>query len=248
MIQINNLNYSYGQEEALKNINLTIPENSSYAVIGESGCGKTTLLYTLAGLLHYIEGEIIINDEVINGVRKETGIILQDSGLLPWKRVSENISLGLKARNIDKYNIKDIVNNTLRELNLLQHKNKYPNELSGGQKQRVAIARTLVMDIDTLLLDEVTSSLDAITKEKIQDLILKLYHENPMTIILVTHSIEEAVFLGQKIIVMEKGSIKKIINNPYFGDKDIRDKEEYYILCNEVRKWLYKGDNDESLK
>lgn len=246
MIQINNLNYSYGNERALTNINLSIPTNTTCAIIGESGCGKTTLLYTLAGLLHYRDGEIIINDEVISGVRKETGIILQDSGLLPWKSVWENISLGLKARNIDKYRVESIVDNALRELNLLQHKNKYPGELSGGQKQRVAIARTLVMDIDTLLLDEVTSSLDAITKEKIQDLILKLYRENPITLVIVTHSVEEAIFLGQKIVIMGNGKIKKTIDNPYFSDKDIRVKEDYYRLCNEVRKWLYKGDNDET--
>lgn len=242
MIRIENLSFSYGNETALKNINLDIEKNSTCAIIGPSGCGKTTLLYNIAGLLTPVKGQVKINGQILQGIRKETGIILQNSGLLPWKTVWGNIALGLEARKVDKKIVKERVNSVLKELDMEEYKRKFPEQLSGGQKQRVAIARTLVTDADVLLLDEASSALDAITKEQLQNLILKLYKKNPMTMVLITHSIEEAVFLGQKIVVMERERIKQVIDNPYFGDEEIRSKEDYYEICLEVRKWLYEGD------
>lgn len=246
MIHIKNLSFSYGNENILNNIDLTVAKNTTCAIIGPSGCGKTTLLYILAGLLSFNQGEVLINGKVQRGNRKKTGVILQDYGLLPWKKVWDNVALGLKVRNIDTLVLKDQVNNMLDYLNILHLKNKYPAQLSGGQKQRVAIARTLIINPDLLLLDEATSALDAMTKEHIQNLLLKIYKKKPTTILFVTHSIEEAVFLGQKIVIMEKSTIKKIIHNPYFGDEKIRTKMEYYKICLEVRKYLEEGAADEN--
>jgi NitT/TauT family transport system ATP-binding protein len=243
MIEIKNLCYNYGSEAALKNVNLNIEKNTTCAIIGPSGCGKTTLLYIMAGLLSNSGGSISINGEMLKGVRKETGIILQNTGLLPWKTVWDNIGLGLKARGFGKAEVNSKTSQILNELGMTEHKNKFPEQLSGGQNQRVAIARTLVIEPDVLLLDEASSALDAITKEHIQNLILSIYKKKPMTTVLVTHSIEEAVFLGQKIVVMERAAVKQIIDNPYFGDENIRSKPQYYSICHEVRKWLYKGDN-----
>ncbi|MCM0647756.1 ABC transporter ATP-binding protein [Clostridium swellfunianum] len=242
MIQIKNLSYSYGNETALKNINLNIYKNTTCAIIGPSGCGKTTLLYIIAGLLKSCDGNVEINETELKGVRKETGIILQNNGLLPWKTVWDNVVLGLKARGVHKTITAEKVDAILEELNIIEHKHKFPEQLSGGQKQRVSIARTLVTEPDVLLLDEASSALDAITKEHIQNLILSIYKKKPMTMMLVTHSIEEAVFLGQKIVVMERSAIKHIIDNPYFGDENIRSKPEYYSICAEVRQWLYEGE------
>ena len=241
MIQIENLSVSYESETALKEFNLDIERNTTCAIIGPSGCGKTTLLYTLAGLLIPDSGQIFIHGEILKGVRKETGIILQNTGLFPWKTVWQNVALGLKARNQGKPIIKEKTDSILNEFGMMDHKNKYPAQISGGQKQRVAIARTLVAEPDVLLLDEASSALDAITKENLQNLILRLYKKHPITLIMVTHSIEEAVFLGQKIVVMNRSSIKKIIDNPYFGDESIRSKPDYYHICSEVRRWLYEG-------
>ena len=240
MIDIKNLSLSYDKEKVLDDINLHIPKNSTYAIIGPSGCGKTSLLHVMAGLIKPTRGQLMINGTEINDTRKSTGIILQDLGLLPWKRVWDNAALGLLARDVDKVMIKERLESILLELSLLEHRDKFPHELSGGQKQRVAIARTLVLEPDLLLLDEASSSLDNITKEQLQDLILDLYKKNPMTMVMITHSIEEAVFLGQKIVVMEKARIKKIIDNPSFGEKDIRLKDIYFNLCKEVRRWLYQ--------
>ncbi|WP_242850112.1 ATP-binding cassette domain-containing protein [Clostridium polynesiense] len=164
---------------------------------------KTTLLYSLAGLARPASGSISINGEELKSVRKSTGLILQNYGLLPWKNVWDNIAFPLKARRGDKEEIKEKVSGILRNLNLLEHSKKFPDELSGGQKQRVAIGRTLALEPDILLMDEASSALDAITKEHIQNLILDIYREKQLTLIMVTHNIEEAVFLGEKIASYE---------------------------------------------
>lgn len=242
MIEVNNLCFNYEKEEVLRNIKLNIAENSTCAVIGPSGCGKTTLLYILAGLLSNYEGLVKIDKKEIKGIRMETGLILQNGGLLPWKSVYDNIALGLKARNADKEEIEKKVSSILEELNILEHKNKFPSQISGGQKQRAAIGRTLVLEPDLLLLDEASSALDTINKEHLQNVILKMFKKRKMTLVIVTHSIEEAVFLGQKIVVMQKGSIRQIIENPYFGDENIRFNAEYYEVCRQVRQYLDEGE------
>jgi NitT/TauT family transport system ATP-binding protein len=238
MIRVRNLGVNYGSETALKNIDLEIARNTICAIIGPSGCGKTTLLYAMAGLIVLSEGEVFINGEELRATRKETGVILQSVGLLPWKTAWDNVSLGLKARKLDRTAVNQKVTAILEEMGILEHKNKFPAQLSGGQKQRIAIARTLVLEPDLLLLDEASSALDAINREHIQNLILRLYKKNPTTMVMVTHSIEEAVFLGQTIVIMERSGIKHIIENPYFGDENIRFKPDYYHICLEVRKWL----------
>lgn len=247
MISVRNLGVNYGSETALKNINLDIARNTICAVIGPSGCGKTTLLYTMAGLIVPTMGKVLINGEERKTIRKETGVILQNTGLLPWKTAWDNVSLGLKARKIDKCAVNRKVAAILEDLGILEHKNKFPAQLSGGQKQRVAIARTLVIEPDLLLMDEASSALDAINREHIQNLILKLYKKNPTTMVMVTHSIEEAVFLGQTIVIMERAGIRHRIENPYFGDENIRFKPEYYNICLEVRKWLEGKDEGDKI-
>ena len=238
MIRITGLGVDYAHETALNDINLQIQRNTTCAVIGPSGCGKTTLLFALSGLIAPDRGTINIGNSKLSGVRKDTGIIMQNTGLLPWKTVYKNVSLGLVARNVGTATIEQRVLAILTELDIVEHRNKYPSQLSGGQKQRTAIARTLVTEPDLLLLDEPLSSLDSITREHIQNLILTLYKKRPLTILLVTHSIEEAVFLGQRIVVMDKASVKHIIDNPYFGDESIRLKPDYYNICMQVRKYL----------
>jgi NitT/TauT family transport system ATP-binding protein len=238
MISIRNLGVQYGSETALSNIQLEIIRNKTCAIIGPSGCGKTTLLYAMAGLLPPTTGKVMIDGAEIKAVRKETGLISQGGGLFPWKTAWDNVALGLKARGLARQQINQRVTAILKELGILEHKDKYPAQLSGGQKQRVAIARTLVLEPDLLLMDEASSALDAISREHLQNLILRLYLKNPATMVMITHSIEEAVFLGQTIVIMERAAIKHIMKNPYFGDVDIRSKSDYYHICQEVRDWL----------
>ncbi|WP_291652994.1 ABC transporter ATP-binding protein [Clostridium sp.] len=231
MIKMSDLTVKYKNEKAIDNLSLSIEKGKTYAIIGKSGCGKTTLLYTIAGLISNYEGKLEIEGE--------TSLILQNLGLFNWFTVYKNIELGLNKYKFAKKEKEKLVNDVLKELDLVALKYKYPKELSGGQKQRVAIARTIISNPETLLLDEATSALDSINKEKIQDLLLDIKDKRNNTMILVTHSIEEAVFLGEYIVVMKEGKIHSIINNRYFGDKDIRRKQEYIEICNEVRGKLY---------
>ncbi len=238
MIEIKDLHISYGEEVALHYVNLNIKKNTTCAIIGPSGCGKTTLLYAIAGLIKPNDGQIFINQQKLTNVRKNTGVILQDYGLIPWKTVWNNVSFTLLARDTSKSDTSHKVENILKDLGIYEYKDKYPGELSGGQKQRVAIARTLALEPDLLLMDEPSSALDAMTKEHIQNIILSIYKRKPTTLITVTHNIEEAVFLGQKIVIMGKANIIHTMDNPYFGKDNLRENIDFYKFCLEVRKWI----------
>ena len=194
IIKIKDLSVKYNEEIAIDKLNLSIEKGKSYAIIGKSGCGKTTLLYTMAGLISNYEGKLEIEGE--------TSLILQNLGLFNWFTVYKNISLGLNKSNLSKEEKEKLVNRVINELGLADIKHKYPKELSGGQKQRVAIGRTIINNPEILLLDEATSALDSINKEMIQELLLEIKIEKNITMILVTHNIEEAVFLGEEIIVL----------------------------------------------
>lgn len=234
----------YGDFTALRGINLDVQENSTCAIIGPSGCGKSTLLYGLAGILRPFGGKISIHGAEVVENRRKTGLILQNYGLLPWKTVWENAALGLKIRKASAKAIAKDVTSILNKLDIYDLRDKYPVQLSGGQMQRVAIARTLTIQPDLLLMDEPFSSLDAISRESLQNLLLKIFKDNNLTVVIVTHNIEEAVFLGQKIIIMDKseGRIRHILENPHFGDDSLRYKNDFYKMCTDVRL-LMEGDN-----
>ena len=242
MIKVNNLSFSYENKKIIKDLSFNIKQGKSWAIIGPSGCGKTTLVYLLAGLLKPDKGTIKIEDQNIRGIRKETGVILQNYGLFPWKTVFDNVALGLKVRDHQKQVIADKVLQALNRMGIKKFKDKYPAELSGGQSQRVAVARSLVLNPDLLLMDEPFSALDAITREEMQNLIIKIHKENELSYLIVTHNIDEAVFLGQKIAVMKEGEFIHQIDNPYFGDIDLRAKDEFFQLCKKLRTMMSEDD------
>lgn len=236
MIELNNFSVRYHMITALKNLDFQLMRNETYAVIGPSGCGKTTLLYALADLLpsnSMKEGVCVRNEPLV------ISTVLQDFGLFPWKTVLENTLLPIKLKR--KPTKKDIENAQmiLKHLKLNTHEHQYPNSLSGGQKQRVAIARSRLMSPDILLLDEPFSALDAITREGLQEEIVALYKQSSSTILIVTHSIEEAVFVGKTILILsENGEIHAKIDNPSFGLKNTREQTSYYDQCLAVRKLM----------
>ena len=160
--------------------------------------------------------------------------------MFPWKTVYENVCLGLKIKKVEKNMQKKIVEKLLRDLGLYDFKDCYPKELSGGMQQRVAIARALALKPKIMLMDEPFSSLDALTREKLQNFLLDLQNKDRITTVLVTHNIEEAVFLGRKIVILSPrpGTVVKIIKNPEMGDVDYRNKKEFFEKCREVRKSL----------
>ena len=238
MIEVRDLDFAYQKEKVLQNINLQVKKGESLAVIGPSGCGKTTLLYLLAGLEKSDRGAVKINSQILDGIRDRSGVILQDYGLFPWKTVYNNLALGLKVRGAAAETIKTKVHSALERLKIFELKDKYPAELSGGQKQRVAVGRSLVLKPDLLLMDEPFSALDALTREEMQNLILEIQSRENFTFVLVTHDIAEAAFLGQKIAVIKKGEIVEILENPHFGEKDLRQKEEFFELQKKLRRLM----------
>lgn len=238
MIELRNLNFAYQDDRVINNINLQLEKGESLAIIGPSGCGKTTLLYLLAGLEEADGGEIRVNSELISGIRDNTGVILQDYGLFPWKTVYHNLALGLKIRAYTKKQIEEKVNLALKRLKIFEFKDKYPAELSGGQKQRVAVGRSLVMEPDLLLMDEPFSALDALTREEMQDLILDIHSRDNFTFVIVTHDIAEAAFLGHKIAVIKEGKIVEILSNSHFGQKELREKEGFFELQKKLRRLM----------
>lgn len=243
------LTYKNGNNEvqALKHISLKIEKGKSYAIIGPSGCGKTSLLYLIAGLIEPTKGEICVNGKGLESLRQKTALILQEYGLLPWKTVWENAALGLKFRNIVGEKAEKILFPILEELELTDCLKRYPGQLSGGQKQRVALARVLALNPELLLMDEPLSALDALTRENLQELILKLWKKHQITLILVTHSIEEAVYLGQEIIILtpQPGKIQAIISNPGMGSTEYRHNQFFHYKCSEIRSILEENNQSE---
>ncbi len=223
-----------------------VTAGESWAVIGPSGCGKTTLLYLIAGLHPPLRGEITVAGETVpRRNRGRTGLILQDYGLLPWATIEQNAALGLRIREF--YGLEDAsralaerVAPWLKRLGIDGLRDKYPNQVSGGQRQRTAIARTLAIAPDVLLMDEPFSSLDALTRENLQDLILELQHEVSLTTVVVTHSIEEATLLGRRILVLSQPPNRepRIVENPGAGRSDYRHEPAFLDRCTELRQKL----------
>lgn len=222
-------------------------------MLGPSGCGKTSLLYLLAGLRLPTKGQVLVDQTSLVRPRPQTGLILQDFGLLPWNTVFENASLGLRIRQLygpdgkhapqetsNPTAIRDLVHSWLMRLGLQDHIKQYPGQLSGGQRQRVAIARTLVLQPDVLLMDEPFSSLDAATRQDLRELTLNLWREQGFTFVVVTHSIEEAAHLGQFILVLGAPPHQQpeVITNPCFGYPELDDHPDYRALLRKLRSRL----------
>ncbi|GAB4279746.1 MAG: ABC transporter ATP-binding protein [Coriobacteriia bacterium] len=223
--------------EALGGLDLKVADGEPVAVIGPSGCGKSTLLLTIAGLVEPTAGRVAIGGEPVGGPRLKTALILQDFGLLPWKSVLSNAALGLRIRRVPRAEANERAREALSQVGIADFARAYPGELSGGMRQRLALARALALDADVLLMDEPLSALDALTRESLQGLLLELWRMRRHTQVIVTHSIEEAVFLGRRVVVLSPrpGRIHRIVDNPRMGEPGFRASEEFYERCAELR-------------
>jgi NitT/TauT family transport system ATP-binding protein len=253
MIEFRNVTFAYANAPPVfDRFNWSIGRGEAWAVIGGSGNGKTTLLMMLAGLRVPIAGKIIIEDQVIDRPRPRTGLVLQEYGLLPWATIKQNVALGLRVRNFYGPDgrhapvehvvgpIEPLVEKWLKRLGIEAMRDRFPAQCSGGQRQRAAIARTLVLDPDLLLMDEPFAALDAATREDLQNLTIELQREQALTLIVVTHNIDDAVFLGQKILVLDRPphSTPIIIDNPQAGEPGYRSQAAFFEKCAQLRESL----------
>ena len=211
-----------GKTTALHKVNLEIEKGEFICLLGPSGCGKSTLLNLIAGFDKPTSGQVSINGEVVLKPSEDRITIFQNYGLLPWRNVLRNVELGLEAKKIPKKERRRIAEEYIELVGLSAYKNHYPAQLSGGMQQRVALARALAVDPDILLMDEPFGALDAMTRMSMQDEIERLWQEKKKTIIFVTHDIEEAVFLADRIVIMtpSPGRIKSIIKVPLARKRD----------------------------
>jgi len=225
---------------ALEAFELEVADGEPVALIGPSGCGKSSALLLAAGLLAADSGGVEVAGTAVAGVRRTTALILQEYGLLPWKTVADNAALGLHLRGMSRQQARAASASALERVGLAEFARAYPAELSGGMRQRLALARAIALDADLLLMDEPLSALDALTREDLQDVLLDLWRRRGHAQVLVTHSIEEAVFLGRRIVVMtpRPGRVAAVVDNPRMGEPGYRDTPAFYERCAELRALL----------
>ncbi|ENZ7759555.1 taurine ABC transporter ATP-binding subunit [Klebsiella aerogenes] len=205
MLQISHLSADYGGKPALADINLTLDNGELLVVLGPSGCGKTTLLNLIAGFVPYQHGSITLEGRRIDGPGADRGVVFQNEGLLPWRNVLDNVALGLQLAGVEKIRRREIAAQMLKKVGLQGAEKRFIWQLSGGQRQRVGIARALAADPQLLLLDEPFGALDAFTREQMQTLLLRLWHETGKQVLLITHDIEEAVFMASELVLLSPG-------------------------------------------
>jgi NitT/TauT family transport system ATP-binding protein len=191
--------------EALRDANLVVEKGEFVCLIGASGCGKSTLLRIVAGFEPPSAGEALMWDKAIAGPAPDRGMVFQDYGLFPWLSVRQNIGFGPASRGLPKAELRALVDRFVDMVGLTRFADAYPHQLSGGMKQRVAIARVLANDAEMVLMDEPFGALDAMTRERLQDELLDIWQRTKLTVLFVTHSIEEAIFLADRVVVMEPG-------------------------------------------
>ena len=196
---------------ALKDIQLDIPQGQFVCLLGPSGCGKSTLLNAIAGFSLPSSGSITADGKTVTGPGPDRGMVFQEYALFPWMTVEKNIAFGLEIKGTPAAQINDTVATLLAKLGLTDFRNRYPKDLSGGMRQRVAIARILALDSPIMLMDEPFGALDALTRRNLQDELLRIWAELGKTVIFVTHSIEEAIYLADRIVVMtyRPGTVKR---------------------------------------
>jgi len=205
MLNITNLSADYGGKPVLEEINLTLDSGELLVVLGPSGCGKTTLLNLIAGFVPYQQGSIQLEGKRVEGPGAERGVVFQSEGLLPWRNVQENVAFGLQLAGIHREQRLATAREMLKKVGLEGAEKRFIWQLSGGQRQRVGIARALAANPQLLLLDETFGALDAFTREQMQTLLLRLWHETGKQVLLITHDIEEAVFMATELVLLSPG-------------------------------------------
>ncbi|MBW4599251.1 MAG: ABC transporter ATP-binding protein [Calothrix sp. FI2-JRJ7] len=250
-LEVVNLRKSYRKQDGsefvvLDNVNLTVGENEYISVVGHSGCGKSTLIKIVAGLEKATSGKVLLDGKEIRKPGAERMMVFQQYSLLPWLTVRENIRLAIDEvlKNANRAEKVSIVNEHLSMVNLTAAADKYPDELSGGMKQRVGIARALAIRPKMLLMDEPFGALDALTRGKLQRQVLDIWENNKQAVMMITHDVDEAIYMSDRIVLMTNGpsaNIGEILDVPFSHPRNLpemRSSKEYYELRNYALNFL----------
>ena len=259
-IRFDNVSKMFGRNSAgitaLDDINLEIAEKEFVAIVGPSGCGKTTCLRIVAGFEQPTSGTVSVSGRQVKGPGPERAVVFQHFALFPWKTVRQNLDLGLRNKNLPKPQRDELIAGALRLMNLESHADAFPHQLSGGMQQRVAIARAYVLDPEVLLMDEPFGALDAQTRVAMQEELVRLTRVNPRTVLFITHSVEEAVYLADRVVIMTRrpGRIKEVLDiksarnagnwNRFQKIEDVMDQESFIHLRTHVWRSLREEKPD----
>jgi NitT/TauT family transport system ATP-binding protein len=228
-----------GTVVAFRNVELNVSSNEVLCIVGPSGCGKTTLLRCIGGLLAPSSGQVLIDGQIVNSPRSGVAIVFQHFGLLPWKTVVGNVAFGLKIDGVSGRHLADRVEHYIRLVGLAGFENHYPYQLSGGMQQRVGLARALATHPEILLMDEPFASVDAQTREVLQEELLRLHERERKTMVFITHSIDEALVLGDRVAVMatRPGRVKEVLTVNFARPRDpaaVRAEPRYTEMRNHI--------------
>jgi NitT/TauT family transport system ATP-binding protein len=259
-IRFDKVNKVFGQGGAnlkvLDDINLEIAEREFVAIVGPSGCGKTTCLRIVAGFEQPTSGVVSLNGKRVTRPGPDRAVVFQHFALFPWKTVRQNLDLGLLNKNLAKNERNELIANALSLMNLESHADAFPHQLSGGMQQRVAIARAYVLDPEVLLMDEPFGALDAQTRIVMQEELVRLARVNPRTVLFITHSVEEAVYLADRVAIMTRrpGRIKELLDvktvrdaegwNKFQRIEDVMDQESFIHLRTHIWRSLREEKHD----
>jgi NitT/TauT family transport system ATP-binding protein len=234
IVSVRGIDKTYeGGVEALRDVDLDFPTGALTALLGPSGCGKTTLLKIIAGLLEPSRGEVRVNGRPVTGPGPERAFVFQDFALMPWATVLRNVAFGLELRGVAKGEREERARRAIEEVGLAGFEERYPHELSGGMRQRVGLARALAVDAEVLLMDEPFSAVDEQTRRKFQEDLLRLRQVERKTFLFVTHSIEEAVYVADRVVLLSRrpGRVSQVIEpqiDRSASPDEIR-RDQYYL-------------------
>jgi NitT/TauT family transport system ATP-binding protein len=235
-----------GSVEAIRELNLFIQTNEIVCLVGPSGCGKSTLLNLVAGFIHPTEGEVLIGDKRVTSPGADRAVVFQQDSVFPWLTVYKNLEYGPKARGVPEEKRKQMVDRLLLMIDMAEYKNFLPRQLSGGMKKRVDLARAYANQPEVLLMDEPFGALDVFTKEKMQRNLISLWQQEPRTVLFITHDIEEALFIGQRVAVMSArpARIVGVIDVPFdkTTDTQIKTSPEFQSLRQKIIDMLGQSE------
>ena len=240
VLRLANVRKLYGDLEAIRQVSLDVAQDEFVSILGPSGCGKSTILMMLAGLIQQTEGDVLIDGTAVRGPRKEIGVVFQSPVLLPWRTVLDNVLFPIELLKLSRANYEQRAMDLLRMTKIDDFAHRLPRELSGGMRQRASICRALIHDPSILLMDEPFSALDALTRDEMGVELLRIWQANRKTVIFVTHSIREAIFLSDRVVVIGRRPatiMEEIeIDLPRPRDISIMEGERFNAYVRELRK------------